>query len=208
MSGKEMSTKQRIIMESLKLFSKWGFDAVSLAEIADAVGVTKPALYKHFNSKQDIIGEILKMSDEGFAKRMEMLEMNFDKHPERTAEYAQLTEEDVENHLVGLFLHTAFDKLPRLFRQILTIEQFHLPSLAKKYNQRYIDCQFAEYESLFKVLMEAGKIKKADPHVLAVSFMSVVILMVEVCDREPRKKEDAVATIRAHIREFFRIYRA
>ncbi|MDD6306271.1 MAG: helix-turn-helix domain containing protein [Clostridiales bacterium] len=43
------NTKQKIIEESMKLFSVNGFHAVSVRAIADAVGVRNSALYKHFN---------------------------------------------------------------------------------------------------------------------------------------------------------------
>ena len=49
-----MHTKQRILLEALRLFSRKGYDAVSVEQIADAVGVKAPSLYKHYKSKQDI----------------------------------------------------------------------------------------------------------------------------------------------------------
>ena len=47
-------TKQRVLPEALRLFSQRGHDAVSVEQIADAVGVKAPSLYKHYKSKQDI----------------------------------------------------------------------------------------------------------------------------------------------------------
>ena len=41
------NTKQRILMEALKLFSKEGYEAVSVEQIANAVGIKAPSLYKH-----------------------------------------------------------------------------------------------------------------------------------------------------------------
>ena len=208
MEGMEMSTRQRYIIKALELFSQRGFEAVSLADIAEAVGLTKPALYKHFKSKQELFDEIIKMSDEGFAARMEALQVNFDRHPERKQQYGSITAEEMEKRVVQLFLHTAFDPLPRQFRQLMAVEQFHMPEIARKYNSRYVECQYDEYEALFRVLMEAGKIKQTDPRMLAVAFVSPVIVMVGVCDREPEKKDEAVEIIRAHVREFYKVYGA
>ena len=47
-------TKQRILDVALDLFIERGYDAVSLREIAEQVGVTKAALYYHFSSKDEI----------------------------------------------------------------------------------------------------------------------------------------------------------
>lgn len=53
---KQEDTKQRILEKSLELFASKGYDAVSVGEIAKAVGVKAPSLYNHFASKQAISG--------------------------------------------------------------------------------------------------------------------------------------------------------
>ena len=40
-------TKQRILEKSLELFSTKGYDSVSVGEIAKAVGIKAPSLYKN-----------------------------------------------------------------------------------------------------------------------------------------------------------------
>lgn len=39
------ATKEKFLIGALRLFAEKGYDAVSVAEIASAVGVTAPALY-------------------------------------------------------------------------------------------------------------------------------------------------------------------
>lgn len=48
-------TRQRILDVALDLFIAQGFDGTSLRQIADELGVTKAALYYHFESKEDIL---------------------------------------------------------------------------------------------------------------------------------------------------------
>ena len=62
-----MSTRERIVYEALVLFSKKGYSDVYVAEIASAVGIKAPSLYKHFKSKRDIFDECVKF----FYRRME-----------------------------------------------------------------------------------------------------------------------------------------
>lgn len=48
-------TRARIQEVALKLFTEQGYEATSLREIAEALGVTKAALYYHFRTKDDIV---------------------------------------------------------------------------------------------------------------------------------------------------------
>ena len=54
------NTKQEILKASLELFSVQGFEATSISQIADAVGIRKASLYSHFDSKQAILDAIVK----------------------------------------------------------------------------------------------------------------------------------------------------
>ena len=56
--GISIHTKQKILLEALRLFSQKGYDAVSVEQIADAVGIRAPSLYKHYKGKQDIFDAI------------------------------------------------------------------------------------------------------------------------------------------------------
>ena len=49
-----MDTKEKILKEALTLFSGKGYSAVYVGDIADAVGIKAPSLYKHYKSKQAI----------------------------------------------------------------------------------------------------------------------------------------------------------
>ncbi|HZQ81544.1 MAG TPA: helix-turn-helix domain-containing protein [Gaiellaceae bacterium] len=59
-------TRNRILDVALELFNDQGYDATSLREIAERLGVTKAALYYHFKSKADILLELhLRLHDLG-----------------------------------------------------------------------------------------------------------------------------------------------
>ena len=49
------STRERILDVALELFTAQGYEQTSLREIADRLGVTKAALYFHFERKEDIL---------------------------------------------------------------------------------------------------------------------------------------------------------
>ncbi len=52
-------TKEKIVEVSRKLFSQKGFDATSMEDIAEEVGIRKPSLYYHFDSKEGIYAVVL-----------------------------------------------------------------------------------------------------------------------------------------------------
>ena len=53
-SGDAVGSRQRIIESATQLFVQVGYKGTSMKAIADAVDISPPALYWHFNSKQDL----------------------------------------------------------------------------------------------------------------------------------------------------------
>jgi AcrR family transcriptional regulator len=52
-------TRARALGTALELFSRDGYDGVSMRQIAEELGVTKAALYHHFTSKEEIARELV-----------------------------------------------------------------------------------------------------------------------------------------------------
>ena len=57
-------TRERLVSTSSDLFYQYGFQAVGLDQILEAVGITKTAFYKHFESKDELIVAALEHRDE------------------------------------------------------------------------------------------------------------------------------------------------
>ena len=49
-----MDTRERILYAALQLFACDGYEAVSVSRIAGMLGMTKGALYKHYDDKRAI----------------------------------------------------------------------------------------------------------------------------------------------------------
>jgi len=56
---KEIKMRRRIINKAFNLMSRKGIDAVSMREIAQHIGVTKPVLYYYFKDKEDLCKSII-----------------------------------------------------------------------------------------------------------------------------------------------------
>ena len=57
-TSKDSVNKETIIKESIRLFAVKGYDAVSIQEICEVSGITKPTLYYYFKSKQGLLKTI------------------------------------------------------------------------------------------------------------------------------------------------------
>jgi AcrR family transcriptional regulator len=64
-----MDLKDKIIQESLKLFSLKGFLSTSIHDILEAAGTSKGGLYNHFMSKEDLFFAVLGMAQEIWRQR-------------------------------------------------------------------------------------------------------------------------------------------
>src|ERR1700761_9075673 len=59
-------TRWRIQEVARELFKQQGMQRTSLQDIADKLGITKPALYYHFTSREDLVRSILQpLIDQG-----------------------------------------------------------------------------------------------------------------------------------------------
>jgi AcrR family transcriptional regulator len=56
--GRRTNTRARIQDVALDVFSERGYERASLREIAERLEITRPALYYHFTSKEDILASI------------------------------------------------------------------------------------------------------------------------------------------------------
>ncbi|VYT83165.1 multidrug efflux transporter transcriptional repressor AcrR [Metakosakonia massiliensis] len=56
-------TRQHILDVAMRLFSQQGVSSTSLADIAQAAGVTRGAIYWHFKNKSDLFSEIWELSE-------------------------------------------------------------------------------------------------------------------------------------------------
>ncbi|MCZ8523435.1 MULTISPECIES: TetR/AcrR family transcriptional regulator [Paenibacillus] len=66
-----LETRKRIVETAHRLFMELGYRAVSTRLIADACGLTQPALYHHFADKQELYLEVIR---ESIAKNRSALE--------------------------------------------------------------------------------------------------------------------------------------
>ncbi|EWC61473.1 Transcriptional regulator, TetR family [Actinokineospora spheciospongiae] len=58
-AGAKPSRREQILAAAAELFARHGFHGVGIDDIGSAVGISGPALYRHFRSKDAMLGEML-----------------------------------------------------------------------------------------------------------------------------------------------------
>lgn len=67
---KQETRKEEIINTAAKLFKEKGYSAVTMRDLATAMGIKAASLYNHINSKQEILKEIIISLAEDFTNGM------------------------------------------------------------------------------------------------------------------------------------------
>lgn len=56
-SAARSDTRDRLLDAAIELFGSRGFDSTSMRDIANEVGIKAPAVYNHYSSKEELLGE-------------------------------------------------------------------------------------------------------------------------------------------------------
>ncbi len=202
-----MDTKQRILLEALRLFSQRGYDAVGVEQIAAAVGIKAPSLYKHYKSKKDIFDAIF----EETARRYDAFTDTISVHVRNSEQDVRVFEKITADHLVekvkSLLDYSLHDEYVSRFRRMVTIEQFRTPELSELYSQRYVRQMQVYHTELFRRMIAAGVLAEEDPEVLAMMYDAPILLLLGECDRHPEKEEEYMKIAEAHVRLFYKTFR-
>ncbi len=202
-----MHTKKRILDEALTLFAEKGYANVYVAQIAAAVGIKAPSLYKHYKSKQDIFNAILDEMKHNYDRQAAALQMNGDDPTEDAARFSAISEDELVAMGMGLFMYFLHDPYAQKFRKMLTVEQFRDPELSALLTRQYADDPLSYQSTMFSMLSAGGVLKEQNPDVMALQFYAPIYMLLTMCDRDPDREPALTAMAEQHIRQFSRIYR-
>ena len=196
------NTKQQILEASLELFSVQGFEATSISQIADAVGVRKASLYSHFESKQAILDALVEVVLKQYGARSIFAAAD----EEKVADSLPRTPDAAVQMILGQIRYILHDPAVSRARKMLVIEQFRNPELAALLTrQNYIDV-LQYFTALVKQLSRQGVLREDDPEVMAAQLCLPVSVWINLCDREPEREAEVMELVSRHIRQFFRLY--
>ena len=202
-----MNTKSRILDASLTLFSEKGYRSVSVAQIANAVGIKAPSLYKHYKSKRDIFNGILAEMQTRYDKQTATLQMNGSNPSVDAGIFSSVSEEALIQMGLGLFTYFLHDDYVCRFRKMLTIEQFHDTELSALYTKQYTDDPLSYQSQIFSMLGACGLFRPSNADVMALHFYAPLYLLLTLCDRDPAREPEALQLLEQHIKQFNQMYK-
>ena len=115
------TTKEKILLTSLKLFAQDGYEAVSISKISGELGMAKSALYKHYKNKRDIFDSIINRMDELDYERAREYNMPDGNMDEIIKEYRNISTDKIRIYTEAQFKHWTEEEFSSLFRRMLTL---------------------------------------------------------------------------------------
>ncbi|WP_288605506.1 TetR/AcrR family transcriptional regulator [uncultured Treponema sp.] len=192
-------TKEQIIETALELFSQNGFLGTSMSDIASQLKITKGALYKHYESKQQILEQIIERMaklDLERAKKYEMPETEQKKFAEA---YIHIPTEKIRKYSIAQFRHWTEENFSAKFRKMLTLEQFRSKEMSDLY-QNYLGTGPLEYMTkIFKKMTKS----KPKARQLVLEFYGPIFILYSVYDgAEENAKKSVFVQLENHIKNF------
>lgn len=189
----DYSTKDRILDEALVVFAEHGYKGTNLRDLAARLHLSKSALYKHYESKEDIWNALLDKMEAYYARRFGSAD-NLPRIPDSWEEFVQT--------VMGMIRFTVHDPQIILTRKLLLTEQFHDERVRKLATKHFLEGTAGIYAMVFEGMMEKGLLKKNDPAMLAFGFTAPISALVHLCDREPGRQAEAFERMEAFVRHF------
>ena len=193
----ERTTKDRILDEALVMFAEHGYKGTNLRDLAARLELSKSALYKHYESKEDIWNALLDKMEAYYAQRFGPMD-NLPPTPDSWEAFKQM--------MMGMISFTVHDPQIILTRKLLTIEQFHDARVCKLATKHFLEGTANIYAKVFESMMEKGLLKKSDPAMLAFSFTPPISALIHLCDREPDRHDEAFERMEAFVQHFISIH--
>lgn len=158
-----MNNKEKIFNVSIDLFSQFGYDGVSIRQIAREVGIKESSIYNHYKSKESILDSILEFyiaqmlsQDIPIEDASANLDVGFDFF--------------YQSGLDAFATHLKDDKMSKITRIIL-IESYHNEKINAFLKKRIIDDAVEGWVRLFDLMKFKELIREdANSRQLAESF--------------------------------------
>ena len=175
-------TKERILTTALRLFARDGYEAVSVSDIAQALGMTKGALYRHYKSKRDLFDSMIQRMlelDSSAARQYGMPEQNLITD-ERG--YDQVDWDELRQFTLAQFRFWTEDDFACPLRRILSLEQYRSGEMGKLYQEMVVSGPVHYTADIFSRMMARGRMKPGDADTLAAQFYAPMFLLIAMAD--------------------------
>ena len=155
------NTREEILDVALSLFSTKGYDATSLSDISAMLGVSKAALFKHFDSKEEILFSVMKMMDEEDRNRARDMNVPEDRKSESEEDYRDINKDDFISYALSQFEYWTENKRASEYRKFLSLERLRREELRVKWEENFVSGPLSYTKDVMEALGIDGYEKKA-----------------------------------------------
>lgn len=201
----KMNTKQKIVFESLKLFSSKGYDGVSMREIAAAVGIKGASLYNHFKGKEDIFNAIFSEMIKQYDNATFMMNIPTQQNKQTISIYQGADEEQLFSIAQGLFEFFTQNEFAVMFRRLLISEQYKSDIAANCFKEYYLKDPIIFQSEIFRGLQHNGDFKNYDADTMALHFYSPIYYLLSKFDLGC-PYDECLEQLKKHIHFFCKVY--
>jgi AcrR family transcriptional regulator len=192
-------TKERILTAALEMFSQKGYEGTNIRELSASLGLVKSGIYKHYESKEAVWNALLDRMITYYGERFGSPE-NLPPVPESLESLVDMT-----MRMVNFTIH---DEMIIKTRKLLTIEQFRDERARDLATKHFLAGLTDMFTPLFAGMMDKGLVRKDDPAMLAFAYTAPISALIHLCDREPKKTDEAMRQVEAFSRHFIKEYGA
>lgn len=167
-----MNRKEEILLVTLELAAENGLGNVSMAQIAEKIGIRKPSLYNHFKSKEEIIEAMYRYFREQSKKTLSLTDIDYGEFvKEKSMEEA--LQQSVSNYMNMNSGGKMF-----LFYKVIYSERAMNPTAAKIMAEETRRMIIAT-KNLFYALQAHGKTSLDGVDMAATSFAMTIHAMMD-----------------------------
>ncbi|MCF8396293.1 MAG: TetR/AcrR family transcriptional regulator, partial [Melioribacteraceae bacterium] len=164
LSNEASETKNKIFNVAAELFTKNGYDSVSVREICEKSGVTKPVLYYYFKDKENLILDLVNET-KNLSKILQAKYI----HPESSLR------ENLEG-IIKFYVEFA-SKYPEFVRFSAFVQFMSVPEKVREIKFKANEEMMGLFITYLNSEKEKGNIiHEADPELLAVNYIGTIIM--------------------------------
>jgi AcrR family transcriptional regulator len=152
--------ENELLERAADLFAERGFNGASLKDIADAMGMTRPAIYHYFDSKESLLEALVSGLTEGRARELAALRRQTDLSP---IEQLRMATE---------IMVKAMARHPARFRLLIQSE-LDLPARLTEKNNKAKRDVLAQLTAIVEAGIKSGDFQATDPRLAAFAVLGM-----------------------------------
>jgi AcrR family transcriptional regulator len=168
--------QEQILKAALETFSRKGYAAATIPEIAQAAGVAAGTIYIYYPSKRELFIAVI----QNLVISTPLLDL-IEKLPRDSEESIETTVKRILQNRFDLARNKVFARMPSLMGEVQRD-----PELKAIWNQKFLQPFMTQMDGIFRLMMASGKVRPMEPAVItrAVGGLIIGFLILKIMEGE------------------------